>query len=227
MSEPLLRIILLGPPGAGKGTQAVQLCKRYGLGHVSTGDILRRNTKRRTALGKKAAVFMKAGKLVPDDLIFDMLEDLYNRAGGEKQGFFLDGFPRSETQAQVLTDFLESHNEEIHKVLLLELADDVIVGRLVHRRTCPKCGRSYHLKSSPPKQEGLCDDDRTALVWRDDDHEDVIRQRLDTYHSQTTPVAEFYEKKGVLATIDASSSITEITGQICAILDELAPRIVR
>lgn len=216
-----LRIILLGPPGSGKGTQALQLCERYQLGHVSTGDILRRNTQRGTALGKHANEFIQAGELVPDELIFQMLEDLYNKTNGGQQGFVLDGFPRSENQAVALTEFLEERGQSVNKVLMLKLDDDVIVGRLVHRRTCPKCGRSYHLKASPPEQPGLCDADGTALVWRADDHEEVIRNRLHTYHEQTEPVAAFYAGRGVLADIDASRSIEAVQTHITQIMDEL------
>lgn len=216
-----LRIILLGPPGSGKGTQAHQLCQRYQLGHVSTGDILRRNTQKGTRLGEHAKEFIQAGELVPDELIFQMLEDLYNKTNGGEVGFVLDGFPRSESQAAALSEFLENRGQAVHKVLMLKLADDEIVGRLVHRRTCPKCGRSYHLKASPPQQAGLCDSDGTTLVWRADDHEKVIRNRLETYHEQTEPVAAFYGQRGVVATIDASSSIEAISGRINQIMDEL------
>jgi adenylate kinase len=214
-------LILLGPPGSGKGTQALQLCQRYNIGHVSTGDILRRNTQRGTSLGKDAEEYLQAGDLVPDSLIFDMLEDLYHRAGGESQGFILDGFPRSESQAEALSEFLESRGQGINRVLLLELADDVLVGRLVQRRTCPKCGRSYHLLASPPLQEGHCDTDGTPLVWRPDDHEEVIRNRLQTYHAQTEPVAAFYARRGLLSKVDASRPIQEITHQLCSLVDSL------
>jgi adenylate kinase len=227
MSDNVLRIILIGPPGSGKGTQAVQLCQRYGLGHVSTGDLLRRNTQKGTELGKTAQVCMQSGGLVPDPLIFDMLEDLYNRPGGAQQGFVLDGFPRSHSQAVALSEFLESRDQVINKVLLLELDDELIVGRLIHRRTCPKCGRSYHLHASPPRQEGLCDEDGTELVWRADDKEEVIRNRLATYHSQTEPVTEYYEQKGILARIPASDPIDEVAQRIAAIMDELASKVSR
>ena len=222
MSE-VLRIILLGPPGSGKGTQAIQLCDRYHIGHVSTGDILRKNTQRGTELGKTAQEFIQAGELVPDELIFQMLEDLYNRTGGGGQGFVLDGFPRSRNQAQALSEFLEQRDQRVHRVLLLKLDDDVIVGRLVHRRTCPRCGRSYHLLSSAPKVEGRCDSDGQELVWRADDHEEVIRNRLETYHAQTEPVAEFYSSQGLLVGIDASHAIADIHRQIIAAIDEVLP----
>ena len=223
LTQQALRLILLGPPGSGKGTQAHHICHRYGIGHVSTGDILRKNTQKGTTLGKHAEACMQAGGLVPDELIFHMLEDLYDRVGGEQQGFVLDGFPRSESQAVALSEFFEKRHQAVHKVLLLELDDDVIVGRLIHRRTCPKCGRSYHLQASPPAQAGLCDEDGTGLVWRSDDHEDVIRKRLQTYHEQTQPVAAFYAARGVLASIDASDAIETIQQRIAEYLDPLTP----
>lgn len=216
------RILLIGPPGSGKGTQALRLSQKYQIGHVSTGDILRRNTQKGTALGREAQQFITSGDLVPDRLIFDMLEDLYKRADGEHQGFILDGFPRSENQAEALSEFLESRGQRVSAVLLLELADDEIVERLVHRRTCSRCGRSYHLKSSPPTSEGVCDGDGTSLVWREDDHEDVIRHRLQTYHGQTEPVVAFYGKRGVLHRIDACQSIESVTLELSAIMDRLA-----
>lgn len=218
---PALRLILIGPPGSGKGTQATRLCERYQIGHVSTGDILRRNTQKGTELGRHAQEYLRAGDLVPDELVFDMLEDLYNRVGGEHQGFVLDGFPRSEHQAVELSEFLEARTQPISAVLLLKLPDDEIVERLVHRRTCPKCGRSYHLKASPPAQDGVCDADGTALIWRADDHEEVIRNRLHTYHAQTEPVAQFYEKKGLLSSVDALAPIGEITERLCQIIDKV------
>lgn len=221
MASKVLRIILIGPPGSGKGTQAHQICLGYGIGHVSTGDILRRNTRKGTPLGKHAQEFIQAGDLVPDQLIFGMLEDLYYRAGGEQQGFVLDGFPRSRSQAEALSEFLETRGQGISRVLLLELDDNVIVGRLIHRRTCPKCGRSYHLQSSPPQREGICDDDGVELVWRPDDREEVIRNRLKTYHEQTCPVADYYQEKGLLTRIDASLSIDQVNQSIHQTLDGL------
>jgi len=164
---------------------------------------------------------MDAGLLVEDSLIFELLEDLYNRRQGERISFVLDGFPRSENQALALSDFLEARGQTVHRVLLLELPDEVIVSRLVYRRTCPLCGRSYHLKACPPSREGVCDADGTALIQRADDHEDVIRKRLATYHSQTEPVIAFYRKKGVLSALDASSSVDAVAGRVAAIVDEL------
>jgi adenylate kinase len=219
--QTALRIILLGPPGSGKGTQANKLCARYDLGHVSTGDLLRQNIQEGTALGQQARAAMEAGDLVPDSLIIQLLEDLYHSQQGENVSFVLDGFPRSEAQAIALSEFLEARGQTVHRVLLLALDDEAIVDRLVHRRTCPECGRSYHLKALPPKVEGVCDMDGAALIWRSDDHEDVIRNRVATYHEETEPVAAYYRRKGVLSTIDAASGIDEVSDRIASIVDSL------
>jgi adenylate kinase len=218
---PALRIVLLGPPGSGKGTQAVRLCERYKLAHVSTGDILRQNIQQDTELGRAAQECMRMGKLVPDSLIHEMLKDLYLRRQADNVSFILDGFPRSVEQAQVLSDFLEDRGQTVHKVILLEIPDEDLVGRLTNRRTCPKCGRTYHLVSRPPCQYGVCDADGEPLCWRPDDHEEVIRNRLETYHSQTSPVADFYQQKGTLTRIEANVSIEQVEARITAVMDEL------
>lgn len=217
-----LRIVLIGPPGSGKGTQAKFICDSCEIGHVSTGDLLRKNTRKGTELGKTAAEIMKTGELVPDELIAGMLAELYERAGGEGVGFVLDGFPRSRSQAEALTAFLSERGQAIHKVLLLQLEDDAIVGRLTNRRTCPTCGKSYHLQASPPKEEGRCDVDGAELIWRSDDTEDVIRNRLKTYHGQTKPVAEYYAQRDLLIGIDAARPIAEVRQQISEVIGALA-----
>ena len=216
-----LRIILIGPPGSGKGTQANILCTRYDLGHVSTGDLLRRNIQEGTALGNLARAAMESGGLVPDSVIVQLLEELYHSRRGDEVSFVLDGFPRSESQAIALSEFLEARGQAVHRVLLLKLADEAIVDRLVHRRSCPECGRSYHLKALPPKVEGVCDDDGSTLIWRTDDHEEVIRKRVETYHGETKPVAEYYERKGVLSAVDAANGIDEVAARIASIVDSV------
>lgn len=216
-----LRLVLIGPPGSGKGTQAQFLSEACEVGHVSTGELLRSHAREGTDLGKSAAQTMKAGKLVPDDLVAEMLAELYREKGGEGVGFVLDGYPRSESQARALSSFLENREQALHKVLLLELEDDAIVGRLIDRRTCPECGRSYHLQAAPPKVEGRCDEDGAELVWRSDDTEAVIRERLSTYHEQTKPVVEYYQQKGLLARIDAARPIEEVRQQIEEVLQSL------
>ncbi len=216
-----LRIILLGPPGSGKGTQAGNICSRYNLVHVSTGDILRRNTQEGTELGMLAKACMESGKLVPDSLICEMMKELYLKSDGDNRSFALDGFPRSKSQAKELDSFLESRGQSVHRVVMLELDDEEIVGRLTNRRTCPQCGRSYHLTACPPRSEGVCDVDGAELTWRSDDHEEVIRKRLKTYHEQTKPVAEFYQNKGVLSRISANASVELVRARVTAVLDKL------
>lgn len=218
-AEPSYRLILFGPPGAGKGTQARVLAEKFGIKHISTGDLLRAQVKANTPLGQQASQYMNSGQLVPDSLILAMVEQEIKAA----PGFVLDGFPRSRSQAEALDEFLQQRQQKVHRVLLLKLDDDVIVGRLIHRRTCPKCGRSFHLLSSPPQVENRCDSDGSELVWRPDDREDVIRNRLQTYHAQTEPVAEFYSSQGLLVSIDASRSIGEIHQQIVQAIDEVLP----
>lgn len=220
-AKTALRIVLLGPPGCGKGTQASRMCSRFKLSHVSTGDILRRNIDGATEIGLQAKQSMEAGELVSDALIEGMLRELYTRKNGDQISFVLDGFPRSEDQARALSGFFAGRGQAVHKVLMLELPDDEVVGRLTHRRTCCKCGRSYHLTACPPKQDGVCDFDGEPLSWRADDREDVIRHRLETYHRQTEPVAAFYEKMGVLARIDASAAVETVESRISSILAEL------
>ena len=215
---PALRVVLLGPPGSGKGTQATRICERYGMVHVSTGDILRRHTQEKTELGLLARAYMEAGQLVPNDLICQMIVDLYRESGGAHQSFVFDGFPRSRNQAEALSTFLASQGEAVHQVVMLELDDEEIVDRLTKRRTCPQCGRSYHLSSCPPKTEGVCDVDRASLIHRSDDHESVIRKRLKTYHEQTLPVAEFYEKLGLLHRVSASAGIDAVEAAIARLL---------
>ena len=227
MSNQALRLVLLGPPGSGKGTQAHLLCSRYGIGHVSTGDILRKNTRKGTDLGRHAEALMQGGALVPDSLILAMLEDLYNRVDGAHQSFVLDGFPRSEAQARALSSFLGERAQTVHCVLQLDLDDELIVERLVHRRTCPTCGRTYHLKASPPRQEGVCDDDATPLIWRPDDHEEVIRNRLAVYHEQTQPVAAYYQGLGVLSRISALDSVDEVQRRIVEIVEPVRAALTR
>lgn len=204
------RVILIGPPGAGKGTQARYLSEKYHLAHISTGDILRENRKQGTELGKQAAAYMDSGKLVPDDLIVSMVAE---RLAGDG-GFVLDGFPRSEVQANLLDGMLSKTGHPINSVILLEVSDNDLVERLSLRRSCPTCQRTYHLKSNPPKKEGLCDLDGAALVQRPDDKEDVIRNRLKVYHEQTEPVLRHYGSSPGVAKIDGRLDIAEVQKKV-------------
>lgn len=211
------RVILIGPPGAGKGTQARYLSEKYQLAHISTGDILRENRKHGTELGKQAASYMDSGKLVPDELIVTMVAE---RLAGDG-GFVLDGFPRSEVQAQLLDGMLSKSGHPINNVILLDVSDAELVERLSLRRSCPICQRTYHLKSNPPKREGICDVDGTALVQRPDDKEEVIRNRLKVYHEQTEPVLRHYQETPGILKIDGRLGIEEVQKQVDASLAPL------
>lgn len=200
-----MRIILVGPPGAGKGTQADSICAKYGIAHISTGDILRANVKAATELGKLAKGYMDAGKLVPDELIIEMVESRIQESDA-KAGFLLDGFPRTRRQAEELDSLLKKHGFSLDAVVELAVADEVAVKRLASRRLCAQCGEIYNTVMKLPKTEGVCDRCGGSIIQRDDDDEAVIRNRLAVYHEQTAPLIEYYRIKGVLCTIDATGS---------------------
>ncbi len=213
VAQESVRLLLIGPPGAGKGTQAERLRQRYGMAHISTGDMLREEVRQGTPLGLQAQGLMAAGKLVPDQVIVGMIEARLGRpdlAGG----FLLDGFPRSRTQAEALLSMLSRQGKPLHSVIQLDLCDEEIVRRLCLRRSCPGCGRVYHLHSNPPQQEGLCDADGQPLVHREDDNEFTIRARLAVYHEQTEPVVEFFQRRGLLRKLDARLPIAELERQV-------------
>jgi len=218
--EPALRLILVGPPGAGKGTQAATLRERYGLAHISTGDMLREEVRAGSALGLEAKALMAAGKLVPDPLILQMISARLQRPDVAR-GFLLDGFPRSHGQAEALVALLQRESKSIHAVVQLDLDDEEIVRRLCLRRSCPQCGQVYHLQSNPPRQEGLCDRDGCELVHREDDNEVTIRTRLSVYHEQTQPVVEFFRNRGLLHKVDASKPIQMVENQVQRVLGEV------
>jgi len=199
-------LVFLGPPGAGKGTQAKRLAKDLNLLHLSTGDILREAVRNQTQLGKKAKDFMDRGELVPDDLIVALIEEVMPEEGG----VVLDGFPRTIAQAQALEEMLARKGLRLDGVVLFEVPDEVVVERLSGRRICPKCGAVYHLKTNPPKEDQLCDNCGAELVQREDDREDVVRRRLEVYRRQTSPLVEYYERKGILIKLDASKEIEEV-----------------
>ncbi|MBX3171253.1 MAG: adenylate kinase [Candidatus Eremiobacteraeota bacterium] len=207
--QQALRIVLIGPPGAGKGTQAATLKERYGLAHVSTGDMLREEVRRQSPLGSQARALMAAGKLVPDALILDMMAQRLQQPDVSR-GFLLDGFPRSRAQGEALVAMLAAQKQPLHTVVQLDLQDEEIVRRLSLRRSCPACGRVYHLHSNPPTLHGLCDADGSALVHREDDNEVTIRTRLSVFHEQTEPVIEFFRSIGLLRRVDASLPIDHV-----------------
>lgn len=217
-----MRLILLGPPGAGKGTQAKNLVDHCGIAHISTGDLLRRAVAEGTPLGQEAHRFMKAGELVPDDLIIQMVEDRIAEADCSK-GFLLDGFPRTVPQADALEGMLKRKGLKIDLVLLLLVDDDDLVRRLSGRRSCSQCGAVYHLVFSPPKREGVCDAcGGEALIQREDDKEATVRNRLKVYHNQTGPLIDYYKAEDLLKTVDGGGKIEAITAQLIAAVDSAA-----
>ncbi|WP_022670793.1 adenylate kinase [Hippea alviniae] len=206
-------LILLGAPGVGKGTQGVLISKEYGIPQISTGDILRKEVKEETELGKKAKQYMDKGELVPDDIIIDMMEKRI-KEDDCKNGFILDGFPRTTTQAEAFDEMLKKNSLSLDKVLLIDVPEEEIVERLTGRRVCPNCGAVYHIKNNPPKQEGICDKCGSKLIQRDDDTEEVVRNRLEVYKKSTMPLVEYYEKQGKLVKIDGTGRIEEIFERI-------------
>lgn len=214
-----MRIVLLGAPGAGKGTHCKRIADRYGVLHLSSGDILRRERAAGTELGKKAQGYMDAGALVPDDLIVEMMSGAMKDAPA---GFVLDGFPRTVHQAEVLDKALKAQGGGIDVVMNLLVDDRVVVERITGRRSCPSCGAVYHVKNMPPKADGICDKDGTRLVQRPDDTEEVVRNRLETYYRQTKPVVEYYKAKRTVDDIDAGGDADVVAEVIFRKLDGLA-----
>jgi adenylate kinase len=208
-----MNLILLGAPGAGKGTQAKILAESKGIAHVSTGDILREEVKNETELGKKAKEYMDSGKLVPDSLILDMVKGKLgsNELAG---GFILDGFPRTVPQAEGLEEIAKELGIGVDRVLNINVDDEEIVERLTARSSCPNCGAIYNDVSKPPKKAGVCDECGTELRRRDDDKEETVRNRLAVYHEQTQPLEEFYRAKGLLVDIPGSGGVDEIAGRV-------------
>jgi adenylate kinase len=203
-------VVFLGPPGAGKGTQAKLISQELKLRHVSTGDMLRSAVEKQTPLGLKAKEYMDRGDLVPDELVIAMVEQEVLQA----ENLVLDGFPRTLNQAKALESMLSKHGKGVDKVILFEIGDDYIVERLSGRRTCPKCGAVYHMKFNPPKEDELCDVCGVKLIQREDDKEEVVRKRLEVYRKQTAELIDFYEKEDKLIRLDALKSIEELYEEI-------------
>ena len=212
-----MKIIMLGAPGAGKGTQAKRIAQRYGIPHVSTGDIFRANIKNGTELGMKAKAYMDAGNLVPDEITIGMLLDRIHEADCEK-GYVLDGFPRTIRQAESLTAALKERGEKMDYAIDVDVPDENIIKRMSGRRACLACGATYHIAYNPPKKEGVCDQCGEPLVLRKDDKPETVKNRLEGYHQQTQPLIDYYKKEGILAQVDGTQNMDQVFEDIVKIL---------
>ena len=215
----MLRTILLGPPGAGKGTQAVKIVEKYGVPHISTGDIFRENIKNGTELGKKAQEYMNKGELVPDDLVIDLATSRLLEPDCAN-GFLLDGFPRTVYQAEKLDEFLAAHDSKIDVVLDIAVEKEELITRLTGRRVCKTCGASFHVVSVPPKQEGICDFCGGELTQRADDNLETVTNRIEVYEAQTMPLVDYYENAGNIAHINGAASLEDVFGDIVKAIGE-------
>jgi adenylate kinase len=216
-----MNIILLGPPGGGKGTQAKKIVEKYGIPHIATGDILREAVAKGTELGKKAKEYMDRGELVPDEIVIGIVRERLKQPDCEK-GFLLDGFPRTIKQAEALDEMLKELGKDIDAVIYIDVPEEEVVKRITYRRTCRNCGAVYHLIYAPPKEDNKCDKCGGELYQRDDDKEEVVRQRFKVYMENTAPLIEYYEKKGLLYRVDGTKSIDEVFSQIDEILQKIA-----
>ncbi|RCV65809.1 adenylate kinase [Methanophagales archaeon] len=211
-------IVLFGPPGSGKGTQAKLLAERYGVPHISTGDILRENIKNETELGLKAKTYMDKGELVPDDVLIGLIKDRLSQSDGAS-GFLLDGYPRTLPQAETLSKILSELGKSLDVVLNIDVPAEKLLNRLAGRRMCV-CGASYHISFNKPKQAGICDLCGSKLYHRDDDKEEAIMNRLDVYKNQTQPLIDHYTQAGVMLTINGAADIVVVFNEICRMLDD-------
>lgn len=214
-----MKIIMLGAPGAGKGTQAVKIAERFAIPHISTGDIFRSNIKNGTELGRQAKAYMDAGNLVPDSLTLALVMD---RIGQDdcKNGYVFDGFPRTIPQAEALEEALEAAGQKIDYAINIEVPDENIVSRMGGRRVCPKCGASYHVAFAPPVTENICDRCGSPLIQRDDDKPETVSKRLGVYHQQTQPLIDFYQNRNCLARVDGTKDVEEVFRDILELLGE-------
>lgn len=208
-----MRLILLGPPGAGKGTQAKRVIEEFDIPHISTGDIFRKNIKEKTELGQKVEGLLAEGKLVPDELTIEIVWDRLDQEDC-KNGFLLDGFPRTIPQAEALDEGLAKRGLKLDRVLNIDVDKDSLVKRLSGRRVCPNCGASYHIDNNPPKIEGICDVCQTPVIQREDDKEQTVLDRIKVYDSQTKPLVDFYNKQDLVFTVDGTLPIDEITNKL-------------
>lgn len=215
----MLRAVLLGPPGAGKGTQAVRLVEKYEIPHISTGDIFRKSIKEGTELGKKAQEYMNAGALVPDELVVDLVKDRLQQDDC-KNGFLLDGFPRTIFQAEKLDEFLSESNLKMDIVINLKVEKEALIKRLTGRRVCKDCGASYHIVNIPPKKEGVCDICGGELIQRKDDNIETVENRINVYEEQTAPLIGYYKEAGSLVDFDGEASLDEVFDAIVQAIGE-------
>ena len=213
-----MKIVLLGPPGAGKGTQAKSISTKYSIPHISTGDIFRKNISENTPLGIEAKSYMDAGKLVPDEVTINMVKDRLVQDDC-KNGYLLDGFPRTVEQAEALQEFLSARGEKLDTALLIDVQKEFILERMTGRRVCPSCGASYHIKFNPTKTAGKCDLCGADVIQRKDDTEETVKERLDVYESQTQPLINFYEDKDMLSVVDGTQEINQVFDSICKLLE--------
>lgn len=213
-----MRLVLLGPPGAGKGTQASAITKKYNIPHISTGDIFRLNIKEGTDLGKKAKEYMDKGLLVPDDIVVSIVKDRLTKDDC-KDGFLLDGFPRTVNQADALDIELEKMGFKLDKVINIDVEKDELINRAIGRRICKKCGATYHVEFNPPKQSGKCDVCGEGLYQRDDDTEETVSRRIEVYLKETKPLIDCYTKKGIILNIDGKQSIEKVYEDIVKSLE--------
>ena len=212
-----MKIIMLGAPGAGKGTQAKKIAAQYSIPHISTGDIFRANIKNNTELGQKAKTYMDKGELVPDSLVVDLIMDRFKEADCAN-GYVLDGFPRTIPQAEALDNALKANGEKVDFAINVEVPDENIINRMSGRRACLSCGATYHVVHIPPKKEGVCDKCGQALVLRHDDKPETVKNRLQVYHEQTQPRIDFYTGKGILKTVDGTVDMQDVFDAIVKIL---------
>ena len=214
-----MKIIMLGAPGAGKGTQAKKIAAKYAIPHISTGDIFRANIKNGTELGKKAKTYMDQGLLVPDELVVDLVVDRVNQEDCSG-GYVLDGFPRTIPQAEALDKALAAQGQKMDYAIDVDVPDENIVRRMGGRRACVGCGATYHLVYAAPKKEGICDTCGAELILRDDDKPETVEKRLGVYHEQTQPLIDYYTASGILKTVDGTVDMEDVFAEIVSILGE-------
>ena len=214
-----MKIIMLGAPGAGKGTQAEKICAKYNIPHISTGDIFRANIKNNTELGQKAKSYMDKGELVPDELVVDLVVDRI-KADDCTNGYVLDGFPRTIPQAEALDAALAAINDKVDYAINVEVPDENIINRMSGRRACVACGATYHIVHIPTKVEGVCDKCGAELILRDDDKPETVKNRLNVYHEQTQPLIDYYTAKNVLHEVDGTKAMEDVFSSIVSILGE-------